>query len=39
MMYEAKVTVRSDSHTKHINEMQSDAEFFNVKPGDTLSNR
>jgi hypothetical protein len=39
MINKAKVTVSSESHTKHINVMQSEVEFLNVKTGGPYSNR
>jgi hypothetical protein len=33
MMYKARVTVRSESHTKHKIQGNFHAEFLNVKPG------
>ena len=35
MMYEAKVSVSSDIHTKHSKLSERHVEFLNVKPGGT----
>ena len=35
MLYEAKVAVRSDIHTKPSTQSERQVEFLNVKPGGT----